>query len=79
MKLIALHNLPEMDSDLVCITKGKVYEGDLTPVIYDTYTLKPCDPSYVVICDDKKYRKYDSVFFITLEENRDIKLKKLEV
>jgi len=33
------------------------YEGELTPTIYNTQTLQPAPPSYIVKCSDGKFRK----------------------
>ena len=59
------------------LTKGKVYEGDLTPTMYDPKTLQPTDPSYIVKCDDGKLRKFEAKHFITLEEWRQTQLDKI--
>lgn len=53
------------------LTKGKVYEGDLTPTMYDPQTLQPAKPSYIVKCDDGKFRKFMTEHFLTLEEWRE--------
>jgi hypothetical protein len=69
--------LLEQPADLRWITPGRIYDGELTPVIYDPQTLQPVPPSYVVICDDGKMRKVDASFFITLEQLREEKLNKI--
>ena len=56
---------------------GKIYEGDLTPTIYDPQTLKPSEPFYIVKCDDGKYRKFMAEYFLTLEEWRELQLNKI--
>jgi hypothetical protein len=56
---------------------GKIYEGDLTPTIYDPQTLKPSEPSYIIKCDDGKYRKFMAEHFLTLEEWRELQLNKI--
>ena len=53
------------------LTQGKVYEGDLTPTMYDPQTLQPAKPSYIVKCDDGKFRKFMTEHFLTLEEWRE--------
>jgi hypothetical protein len=63
---------------------GNVYEGELCPVIYDPYksspgNLQPVPPSYVIKCDDGKWRKVDASFFITFEEMRNEKLNDLGI
>ena len=58
---------------------GKMYECELTPTIYDPITLKPAKPSYVVTCEDGKFRKYDADHFITLTELRETKLNELGI
>ena len=59
------------------LEKGKIYEGDLTPTIYDPQTLKPSEPFYIVKCDDGKYRKFMAEHFLTLEEWRESQLNKI--
>ena len=59
------------------LTKGKVYEGDLTPTMYDPQTLQPAKPSYIVKCDDGKFRKFMTEHFLTLEEWRQTQLDKI--
>ena len=65
------------------LTIGNSYEGDLTPTIYDVETLDVVDPSYVIKCDDGRFRKFDAEYFITEQEwkkmNRDNKLKELRI
>ena len=53
---------------------GKIYEGDLTPTMYDPHTLQPAEPAYIVKFDDGKYRKFMAKHFITLEEWRQKQL-----
>jgi hypothetical protein len=71
MKLVARYTL---DFYLV---KSKIYEGDLTPTMYDPQTLKPSEPSYIIKCDDGKYRKFMTEHFLTLEEWREQQLDKI--
>lgn len=59
------------------LTKGKVYQGDLTPTMYDPNTLHPVDPSYVVKCDDGKLRKFEAKHFMVIEEWREKQLDKI--
>ena len=58
---------------------SKMYECELTPTIYDPATLKPDKPSYVVACEDGKFRKYYVDHFITLTELRELKLNELGI
>ena len=58
---------------------GNIYEGQLCPTTYDPYTLQPAPPSYVIKCNDGKYRKVDSNFLITFEEMRNEKLNDLGI
>jgi hypothetical protein len=60
-------------------TVGKIYEGDFTPTEYDHQTLKPAPPSYVVKCNDDKWRKVPAEYFITLEEWRERQLNELDI
>ena len=71
MKLVARYTL---DFYLV---KGKMYEGDFTPTTYDPQTLKPSEPSYIIKCDDGKYRKFMAEHFLTLEEWREQQIDKI--
>jgi hypothetical protein len=69
------------------LTINKWYEGNLTPLlrsalnrtIYDPQTLQPVPPSYIVRCNDGKYRKVDAEYFLTIEDWREKKLKELEI
>jgi hypothetical protein len=58
---------------------GKMYECELTPTIYDPTTLNPVKPSYVVKCEDGKFRKYYVEHFIDIQELREEKLKELGI
>lgn len=62
-----------------CLTIGNIYDGELCPVIYDPHTYQPVPPSYIIKCNDGKYRKVDASFFLTLEEMRDNKLDELGI
>jgi hypothetical protein len=46
------------------LTKGNVYEGELTP----NDPLKEYPKSYIVRCDDGKFRKVEGECFIPLRE-----------
>lgn len=59
------------------LTKGKLYQGELTPTMYDPQTFQPAEPSYIVKCDDDKFRKFEAKHFITLEEWREMKLNQI--
>ena len=41
------------------LTANNWYDGELTPTIYDPQTLQPAKPSYIVKCNDGKFRKVD--------------------
>jgi hypothetical protein len=56
-----------------------MYECELTPTIYDPMTFKPAPPSYVVKCEDGKFRKYDAEHFKDIQEVREDKLKELGI
>ena len=71
MKLVARYTL---DFYLV---KSKIYEGDFTPTTYDPQTLKQSEPSYIIKCDDGKYRKFMAKHFLTLEEYRNQQIDKI--
>lgn len=71
------------------LSKGKVYEGDLTPTMYDPNllplqssinemsTFQPVDRSHIIKCDNGKYRKFMTEHFLTLEEWREKQLNKI--
>ena len=59
------------------LTLGETYDGDLTPTMYDPQTLQPSTPSYVVKCNDDKWRKVGGEYFITLEDWREQQLNKI--
>lgn len=67
------YNSPEL------FTINKWYEGDLTPTMYDPQTLVPASPAYVVRCNDGKFRKVDTEYFITQEKWREKKLNELGI
>lgn len=58
-------------------TVGEIYEGDLCPVEYDPQTLQPVPPSYVVRCNDGKFRKVGGEYFITLDKWREEQINKI--
>ena len=76
MKLILIDN-PYISGICDYITNGGIYEGELTPTIYDPNTLQPAEPSYIVKCDDGKYRKFMAKHFMTLEEWRESQIDKI--
>ena len=53
------------------------YEGELTPTIYNTQTLQPAPPSYIVKCSDGKFRKVGGEYFLTKEEWREKQLNQI--
>ena len=61
------------------LIKGKMYECELAPKIYDPMTFELTKPSYVVTCEDGKSRKYYAEYFIDIVELRDEKLKELGI
>jgi hypothetical protein len=58
---------------------GKMYECELTPTLYDPTTLNPAKPSYVVKCEDGKFRRYNAEHFRDIQEVREVKLKELGI
>ena len=58
---------------------GSMYECELTQTIYDPITFKIAPPSYIVTCEDGKFRKYYAEYFIDIVEIRDEKLKELGI
>ena len=85
MKLILITDAPtdihlEKHYTFTCdnyLTKGKIYKGDLIPTMYDPQTLEPAEPSYIIKCDDGKFRKFFASLFITIEEWRESQLNKI--
>jgi hypothetical protein len=71
MKLVAKYTLD------IYLVKGKIYDGELTPTMYDPNTFQPAKPHYIIKCDDGKFRKFMAEHFITLEEWREKQLEKL--
>ena len=61
------------------LIRGNMYECELTPTMYDPNTFQPVKPSYVVRCEDGKFRKYDTEHFIDIQEVREQKLKELGI
>ena len=61
------------------LIKGKMYECELTPTIYDPNTLQPTEPFYIVRCEDGKFRKYAAEHFRDIVEWREEKLKELGI
>ena len=58
---------------------GSMYECELTPTLYDPTTFEPAAPSYIVTCEDGKFRKYDLEHFRDIAEMREEKLKELGI
>lgn len=56
------------------LTKGKVYEGEFIPKLYDPETLREVSESYIIKCDDNKFRKVEANCFIPLRESNLNKL-----
>ena len=61
------------------LIKGKMYECEFTPTMYDPNTYQPAKPYYIVRCEDGKFRKYDAEHFRDIEEVRAEKLKELGI
>lgn len=61
------------------LIKGKMYECELTPTMYDPNTFQPAAASYIVTCEDGKFRKYDVEHFRDIVEVRVDKLKELGI
>ena len=40
------------------LIEGKMYECELTPIMYDPLTFKPLR-AYIVKCEDGKFRKFE--------------------
>jgi len=60
------------------LIKGKMYECEFTPTMYDPTTLEPFR-AYIVTCEDGKFRKYDVEHFRDIVEIRAEKLKELGI
>ena len=58
---------------------GNIYECELTPKIYDPITFQLDKTSYIVRCEDGKFRKYYAEYFIDIVELREEKLKELGI
>lgn len=58
---------------------GKMYECELTPKIYNPLTFQLDKPSYIVRCEDGKYRNYYAEYFKDIVELREEKLKELGI
>jgi hypothetical protein len=71
--------LKEVPPNIESLTKGRQYLGQLKPIEYDTWTYQPVPPSYVVICDDGRYRKVKTNFFMVVEDWRFNKLDELGI
>jgi hypothetical protein len=61
------------------LIKGKMYECELTLTTYDPNTFQPAAASYIVTCEDGKFRKYDVEHFRDIVEVRVDKLKELGI
>ena len=58
---------------------GSMYECELTPKLYDPKTFELAAPSYIVACEDGKFRKYYTEHFRDIVELREEKLKELGI
>ena len=73
---IYLSNIPPTHPVDV-LTIGECYEADLVPTITDPQTLQPAPPSYIVKCNDNKWRKINAEYFYTQEEWREQQINKI--
>lgn len=58
------------------LIKGNMYECWPVPLYHFGGKIKM---EYVVICEDGRYRRYDTDFFYTIEEIRELKLNELGI
>lgn len=58
------------------MTCGKIYDCEWTPKIYDPQTYQPY-VAIIVKCDDGKYRKFETLDFISIDKHRHDKLSEL--
>jgi hypothetical protein len=58
------------------ITKNKVYLGSETPKMYYLNTFQLGPKSYIIGCDDGKFRRLDAMFFLTIEMKEEIYIQK---
>lgn len=61
------------------LIKGNMYECELTLTTYDPNNFQPAKPSYIVRCEDGKFRKYYTEHFRDIVELREEKLKELGI
>lgn len=61
------------------LIKGKMYECELTPKVYDPTTFELAAPSYIVSCEDGRFRKYSAEYFVDISVVREDKLKELGI
>lgn len=67
------------------LIKGKMYECELTHqywkagMVYDPTTFELAAPSYIVSCEDGRFRKYNAEYFVDISEVREDKLKELGI
>lgn len=71
MKMILVFELQHLN-----LTIGNLYHCELTPKVYDPHTLQECEKSYIVKCDDNKFRKVEARYFMPL---RDYNLQNLNI
>ena len=58
---------------------GKIYECEFAPTIYSVIGFQPDKPSYIVKCEDGKFRRYEVDYFIGIHELREQKLNELGI
>lgn len=61
------------------LIEGNMYECELAPTMYDPTTLKAARASYIVTCEDDKFRRYYVEHFRDIVEMRSEKLKELGI
>ena len=61
------------------LIKGKIYVCDPEPTSFNTKTLEASPPSYIVSCEDGKWRKYYAEHFMDIVEWREEKLNELGI
>jgi hypothetical protein len=55
------------------IKKDNIYKGEYTPKMYNPNTFQPVI-DLIITCEDGKSRKFDTDYFYSLEEWREIQL-----
>ena len=71
MKLVCLRDFAFNPNRDLYVNKDSIYEGDLTPTIYDKKSFEPLPKKYYIICNDGFGRVLEAEHFITLQEWRE--------